>query len=231
MTFKELQFNIGPETRAHWRQTKHKGWVHKDAQAGEDTKIYGIVRGGIVSGKAIVYENARVEEKANVFADARIDGNSVVRGHTQVYGSAHIAGDARIQGDAIVCGDAKVYGDTCVFGNAYVYDNATISGSARVSGFARVRGNAHICGYAQVVGDVVSGVWDSNPLCIHASRWTVSHCGPKQITVGCNTGSFDWWTRNFQAVCHKHQITSEERNEYWGHIRYIIKTANNQTQI
>ncbi len=230
MTFKELDSRIvGSVNRRHWKQTKFGGWVHKDAEIIGNPKIYGIVRSGAVRDYAIIGETAKVEGAAQVYGDARIDGYAIVKGQAQIYSKAHIHGNARIQGCAVVSGEAQVYGEAYVYDCAHAYEDAHVYGEARLFGSARVRGNAHIFDRAHVVGDVVSGEWANSPLVIHASRWMVCHSGTNLITIGCNTGSFEWWIRHFDGLCNKHILTPQEKAEYGAHVQHIIKVVNQQT--
>ena len=70
------------------------------------------------SGKAWIFDNAKV------FGDAKVSGNAVVTGAAQVYGDARVLGkvldNARVNGNASVFGTAWVSGTTKVTGRMMV---------------------------------------------------------------------------------------------------------------
>jgi len=88
-----------------------------------------------VSGKAMVYGNAKISENA-LIAD-----NAVVFGNSDISGDVKICGNARVFDNPAIYGNAKIYGDAKVYGNAYVSDNAKIYGDAWIHGDVVVEGS------------------------------------------------------------------------------------------
>ena len=121
-TIKEILQMFPLTTEKDWKQhPKGDGWVQITAHVEATCTIE-----GVVSGNALVYDNAWVSGNAQVYGDARVSGD------------AWVYGDARVYGNAWVYDKAQVYGDARVYGNAWVYDNALVYGDAQVYGNARV---------------------------------------------------------------------------------------------
>ena len=72
----------------------------------------------LVTGNALVMENARVMGKA------RVTGLSLVAGNALVMGNANIINTARVTGAALVTGNACVRGAAWVTGNAHIMNSA-----------------------------------------------------------------------------------------------------------
>ena len=129
-----------------------------------------------ISGKAKVYDNAKVLNNAFVYGSAEIFNNAVICKNACVCGSAKIYDNAKIHDSAFVCDAAEVYGDAkifnkaeisgysqiydnafvssaaCIFGNTRIYENAIIGEKAKIYGNAEVKGDAEIYGDTLVCG-------------------------------------------------------------------------------
>ena len=122
------------------------GWVESESNLSQDGDSW-------VSGRARVYNDARVYGDAYVTGNAHVYGDARVYNDARVYGNAWVHGDARATGDAHVYGDAIVSGHACITGNArlpsrnsiftasYVgTENGTLTVTSGVSGLVVTRG-------------------------------------------------------------------------------------------
>ena len=73
------------------------------------------------SGKAWIFDNAKV------FGDAKVSGNALIFGNAWIFGEARVYGDAEVSDNAWVYGKAKVFGDAMITDKARVYDTTNIS--------------------------------------------------------------------------------------------------------
>ena len=112
-----------------------------------------------ISGKAKVYDDAKIFDYAYVYGAAEVFDKAEVCDNACVSGSAKIYNNAKIYDNAYVCNAAEVYGNAEVFDKAeisdysQIYDNAIVSGAACIFGNARIYGNAKICEKAQIYGN------------------------------------------------------------------------------
>ena len=145
------------------------GWVENECNLSQTGKAW-VYDDARVYGKAHVSGNAMVYGGAEVYDNARINGHAEVSGDAMVFGGAEVCGNARVYDNAVVSGNAKVFGSADVLacalvsGNAIVYDNARVYGHARVCGHAEVYGRAAVCGEAQVK--------DTNDYAVFKNTWS-----------------------------------------------------------
>lgn len=85
-----------------------------------------------------------------------------------------------------------------------------IEKEANISGDAWVSGNAQVFGNAWVFGDA----WEITPLCIHATRWSVSVSSKTTISIGCHTLTTADWDKNGEKIAKAENFSAAEREEY-----------------
>ena len=75
---------------------------------------------------------------------------------------------------------------------------------------ANISGNAWVSGNARVSGDA----WEITPLCIHATRWSVSVSSKTTISIGCHTLTTADWDKNGEKIAKAENFSAAEREEY-----------------
>lgn len=112
--------------------------VKNDAIVGQTPKLFGLFEGKadspVVSGHAVIEDQARVLGDAQVADNARIGNYARVENHAIVRGDTLVNGDARVRGDAVVEGSAYVTEKADIFDHAQIQDKAVIGGQAVVGG-------------------------------------------------------------------------------------------------
>lgn len=118
-----------------------RAWVYDDAK---------------VFGNAKIYEHATIYDRAQVYDDAKVHGNAKVCGDAKVFAGANVYGDAKVSGSARVLGTAVIYDHVHIFGDATISGNASIYGCTDVCGNTRFSGDSDI--YSDPDYIVVNGV-------------------------------------------------------------------------
>ena len=103
-----------------------------------------IVKAGELGGYLESYSNLSQER------DCVVTGNAMVMENAMVYGNA------RVTGESLVRGNARVYEKAAVFGLANVRENAKVHGIATIDGEAVVKGDADISGDAYFTSDALA---------------------------------------------------------------------------
>ncbi len=216
MTFTELRQHLEiPMIQAEWTKHRDGGWVYHLAHVDPTATIQGIVGPG----------SPVVQDKASVLKGARIYGNARMGNWAVISGPSELSGTAVMRDRANVFGSARVSGNSLLRGYTRVFDNARVYGNAQVGDMAKVCGDSHVHGEATLSGDIAitNGSWDKPPLYIQGSIWSAFNGAPGKITIGCNTGTFNWWVKNYKMLAEEHELTPDEKSEYWSYIKLITK--------
>ena len=124
-------------------------------------------------------------------------------------------GDCWVSGNALVFGDAQVSGDALVSGDAWVFDDARVSGNAWVFGDARVSGDALVSGDG----------WETSPLYIRGSKYSLTNCKHGYIKIGCETHTIDEWLANGVEIGKKNGFNDAEIAEYTAYVELFKRVG------
>ena len=184
------------------------GWVESESNLSQDGDSW-------VSGRARVYNDARV------YGNAHVSGDAIVSGRARVYNDARVYGDAYVTGNAHVYGDARVYNDARVYGNAWVHGDARATGDAHVYGDAIVSGHACITGNARLPSR--NSIFTASYVGTENGTLTVtSGVSGLVVTRGCFTGSVDEFLEKSRTV-----HDDKTHNEY----RMLIEVAKSRIPV
>ena len=99
------------------------GWIEAERNLSQKGAAW-VADEARVTGLSLVTGNALVMENARVMGKARVTGLSLVAGNALVMGNANIINTARVTGAAFVTGNACVRGAAWVTGNAHIMNSA-----------------------------------------------------------------------------------------------------------
>jgi len=78
-----------------------------------------------------------------------------------------------------------------------------------------------VFGTAQVSG----GAWETSPLFIQGTRFSLTNCKPGFIQIGCECHSFSEWTRVGLAIARQNDFSQAQIKEYRAYIRLFKQTG------
>lgn len=146
------------------------------------------VEAGDLGGWIEYEKNLSHEGSCWVFGEAIVSGSALVTDDAQIYGRAVVYGKARVSGEARVYDSATIFGSAEVTGAARVYGWAAVTGESEMFGSAMVTGKTVLTGRAQVYDEAHVLSMTVHASASYAATLTRTDSG-HTLLVGCWQGT------------------------------------------